>query len=335
MIDKTTAKENLKFMGRIFTRNENMPIFIVFIVLIIVIEIIQPKFLSAMNIRNVLIQVSITGIAAIGMTFVMISGGIDLSIAWMISFLGCFMAYLMVVANLPIFLIVIICVITAIAGSSLMSFIISRTKLEPFIVSLGFMSIYQGLTYIISKGSERGIGDKFMFLGNTFPLTIGMPVYIFVILAIIFGLVLQYTKLGKRIFAVGGNEEAAYLVGIKIKNFKMLVYMLNGLLISIAAMTQLSRLHSGIPLMGSGKELDAIAAVAVGGTALSGGKGSIIGTVFGVLLLGIIANGMNIMGVNPYWQYVFKGVVIIVSVWFSYYSGLKASNINLKNLKKG
>ncbi|NLJ37926.1 MAG: ABC transporter permease [Candidatus Atribacteria bacterium] len=309
---------------RTFLQSDTAPIFLVFIVFIIVVGFIQPRFLMPMNIRNILIQVSITGMLALGMTLVMLSGGIDLSVGWFVSFVGCAMAYLMV-AGLSIPVVVILGIFITILCSGVMGFIISRTKLEPFIVSLGFMIVFQGFTYLITKGSEISIGDTFKLLGRTFPLGIGMPVYVFISLAIFLGLILKYTKFGRRIYAVGCNENAAYLAGINVKSFKLIIYIINGLLISIAAMTQLSRLGTGNPLMGSGKEIDAIAAAVVGGTALSGGKGNILGTVIGILLLGSITNAMNVIWMSPHWQYVFKGAVIVVSVTVSYYSSLKST----------
>ena len=320
---KVDKNEKLSLM-RTFLQSDTAPIFLVFIVFIIVVGFIQPRFLMPMNIRNILIQVSITGMLALGMTLVMLSGGIDLSVGWFVSFVGCAMAYLMV-AGLSIPVVVILGIFITILCSGVMGFIISRTKLEPFIVSLGFMIVFQGFTYLITKGSEISIGDTFKLLGRTFPLGIGMPVYVFISLAIFLGLMLKYTKFGRRIYAVGCNENAAYLAGINVKSFKLIIYIINGLLISIAAMTQLSRLGTGNPLMGSGKEIDAIAAAVVGGTALSGGKGNILGTVIGILLLGSITNAMNVIGMSPHWQYVFKGAVIVVSVTVSYYSSLKSS----------
>ncbi|NLJ50254.1 MAG: ABC transporter permease [Candidatus Atribacteria bacterium] len=322
---KVDKNEKLSLM-RTFLQSDTAPIFLVFIVFIIVVGFIQPRFLMPMNIRNILIQVSITGMLALGMTLVMLSGGIDLSVGWFVSFVGCAMAYLMV-AGLSIPVVVILGIFISVLCSGVMGFIISRTKLEPFIVSLGFMIIFQGFTYLITKGSEISIGDTFKLLGRTFPLGIGMPVYVFISLAIFLGLMLKYTKFGRRIYAVGCNENAAYLAGINVKSFKLIIYIINGLLISIAAMTQLSRLGTGNPLMGSGKEIDAIAAAVVGGTALSGGKGNILGTVIGILLLGSITNAMNVIGISPHWQYVFKGAVIVVSVTVSYYSSLKSSTL--------
>lgn len=304
-------------------QKENAPILLVLILFITIIVTVKPRFLMPLNIRNVLIQVSITGILALGQTLVMISGGIDLSVGWFTSFLGCMMAYLMAMVGLSIPIVVILTIIVSIIFASVMGFIISRIEVEPFIISLGFMIIYQGFTYLVTKGSEIGIGDKFKLLGKTSQFDIGTPVYIFISLAIILSLILKYTKFGKRLYAIGDNEDAAYLAGIPVKNFKVVIYAINGLLVSIAAMTQMSRLGTGNPLMGSGKEIDAIAAVVIGGTALSGGKGNIWGTVIGVFLLGTISNAMNIIGLSPHWQYVFKGSVIVISVSISYYSGQK------------
>lgn len=304
---------------------ENAPILMVFGLFIVIIGIIQPRFLMPMNIRNILIQVSITGIVALAQTLIMISGGIDLSVGWNISFLGCLAAYMLIQISLPIYLVVIICFLIAIISASLMGYIISRTNIEPFIISLGFMIIYQGLTYLITKGSEIGIGQQFMFLGRTFFLKIGVPVYIFLGLSVILSLVLKYTKFGRRIYAVGSNPDAAFLAGIQVKNFKLGVYGLSGAMVALAALTQMSRLGTGNPLMGSGREIDVIAAVVVGGTALSGGKGSIWGTVIGVILMGSIKNAMNVIGISPHWQYVFMGVVIILSVLASYIGGTRTS----------
>ena len=227
------------------------------------------------------------------------------------------------------FTVVLVGLVISIFFQLVMGLIISRTKLEPFIVSLGFMSIYRGFTYLITNGREITLGGKFKFLGKTsIPLTqtfrIYTPVLVFAILAILTWLVIKYTKFGRRIYAVGGNENAAFLSGINVKNFKLFVYGIGGFFIALATMTQLSRLGTGNPLMGQGKEIDVIAAVVVGGTALSGGKGNIWGTVIGVILLGIISNALNILGVNPHYQYIMKGLLIIISVLIGYYSSARS-----------
>jgi ribose/xylose/arabinose/galactoside ABC-type transport system permease subunit len=328
---------------RTTVRRENGPIFLALlatILAVILVELIfvrsfdisKVAFIKPRNMANVLMQVSTTGILAISMTVVMVSGGIDLSIGQMMCFIGTGMAFMMRIVGLNDWLVASLGVIVAVLFQVLMGFIISRTKLEPFIVSLGFMTIYKGFTYLITNGSEITIVDHFTFLGSTYfniteTFRIGMPVLVLVILEIVMWLVLKYTKFGRSVYAVGGNENAAYLAGINIRKFKLLVYGLNGVFVAVATMVLLSRLGTGNPLIGEGKEIDVIAAVVVGGTALSGGKGNVWGTLIGVLLLGCISNALNILGVNPYWQYVMTGAIIILAVLLSYFSSLSSASV--------
>ena len=291
-------------------------------------------FVSERNISSVLQQVSITGILAIGMTLVMIMGGIDLSIGQNMGFIGVLMAFLIRAGDMPIWTIVLLGVFIAITMQVIMGFIISRTRIEPFIVSLGFMSIYQGLIYLITNGREITMGGQFRFLGTTAiditdNLKIFLSVLIYFALVFLVWALLKYTKLGRRLYAVGGNENAAYLSGINVKNFKLLIYGLNGLFVSIASMLLISRLSTGGPNIGQGREIDVIASVVVGGTALAGGKGNIWGTVIGVILLGSISNALNILGVNPYWQYIMKGALIVISVSIGYFSSLKSTKVKV------
>lgn len=315
-------------------KHDNTPMLLVLLVAIGVVVLLElflqgeVNFVSGMNISNVLLQISVTGIFALSMTLVMISGGIDLSIGWMMSFLGTGAAYLMKTAGWADGTTLLVAIIVSIGFQLLMGLIISRTKLEPFIVSLGFMSIYRGFTYLISNGREITIIGKIQFLKavvfriNRFVITV--PIVLFIALTIIVWLVVKYTKFGRRVYAVGGNENAAYLAGINVKNFKLLIYGLNGLFVGIASMTLLARLGTGAPVMGSGKEIDVIAAVVVGGTSLSGGKGNVWGTIVGVVLLGIISNALNILGVSPHWQYIMRGTVIILAVLIGYYSSIRS-----------
>lgn len=322
--------------------NDNSIMFIVLFFVIIVVFLIdffgngmdmsQTRFISGMNISNVLLQTSVTGILALGMTLVMLMGGIDLSIGWMMCFVGTGTAFMIrEFSNMPIIIIVLIAIVISILCQMIMGYIISRTSLEPFIVSLGFMTIYRGLTYLITNGREISIGGQFKFLGKKYiqvtdDFRIYFPVLIFTLLAGIVWIVINYTKFGRRIYAVGGNSKAAFLSGINVKNFKLLVYGISGLFIALATLVQLSRLGTGNPLMGQGKEIDVIAAVVIGGTSLSGGKGNVIGSVIGILLLGVISNALNILGVNPHYQYIMKGLLIIVSILVGYFSGNKSLN---------
>lgn len=337
---------------RKFTKNENLSIFLVLLFIIAVVilveffavrdmDITKVAFVKPMNISNVFLQVSITGILALSMTLIMISGGIDLSIGQMMCFIGTGMAFLIKTAGWNEYGVAALGLVVAVAFQLLMGLIISRTKLEAFIVSLGFLSIYRGFTYLITNGREITIEGKFTFLGKTYlniPLSepvfrIAFPVILFVILTVLVWLALKYTKFGRRVYAVGGNESAAYLAGINVKNFKLMLYGLNGLFVAIATMAQLSRLGTGNPLMGEGKEIEVIAAVVVGGTALIGGRGNAWGTFIGVLMLGIISNALNIIGVNPHWQYVTRGFLIVLAVSLTYISSTRSASVSL-NVKE-
>jgi len=329
-------------------KHDNTPILLVFLGMLVVVVLIEwivvrggdfgrVAFLRPMNVSNVLLQVAVTGILAIGMTLVMISGGIDLSVGQMVSFLGTLTAFLLRTDAWNAYSVALFIIVLGVLCQLFMGFIISRTTLEPFIISLGFMSIYRGLTYLISGGRELSIHGQFTFLGQsridiTPQLRLGMPVIIFLLLVISVGLILKYTKFGRRVYAVGNNENAAFLAGINVKNFKLLIYAINGLLVAIASMTLASRLGTGNPLMGQGREIEVIAAVVVGGTALSGGKGNIYGTLIGAMLLGIISNALNILGVSPHWQFVMRGVVIITAVVIGYLSSI--GTFSLKTLFK-
>ena len=226
--------ESSKPLSRIW-KHDNTPIFIVLLsilIAVIVIEFVVKgsfNFITPRNISNVLMQVSVTGIFALSMTLVMISGGIDLSVGWMMSFLGAGFAYLIRFAEMSESLVVIICIAAGIGLQLLMGLIISRTKLEPFIVSLGFMSIYRGFTYLITNGREITIKGRFEFLGSEIfkfgknldasqRFSLRVPVILFLLLVILVWLVVKYTKFGRRVYAVGGNENAAYLAGINVKN---------------------------------------------------------------------------------------------------------------------
>jgi ribose transport system permease protein len=216
-----------------------------------------------------------------------------------------------------------------------MGFIISRTGLAPFIISLGFQSIYKSFTYFVTDGYEISAANNMKWL-NQFPLGLSTLAYIFIVLSIVVSLLLRFTRFGRRIYAVGGNPEAAYLAGIDVKNFKMVVYMINGALLAICAAMSVARINSASPAMGTGLEIDAIAACVVGGTSLAGGKGNVMGVVIGVLLLGSIKNSMTIMGVNPYYSDLFKGIVIVCAVVLSNFreGGIFGFKFKRKMLKK-
>jgi len=322
---------NAKDAFRRVVRQENLPIFLVLLVIIVVTYLVElfgvrdgnvakVAFLKPLNISNVLLQISTTGILAISMTLIMISGGIDLSVGQMMCFLGTGMAYLVRNQGFSEPAMVLTCVTVAVLCQLSMGWIISRTKLEPFIISLGYMTIYTGLTYLITNGSEITITGKFTFIGQTYvyltpDFRLGLPVVIYLLLTVIMWLVLKYTKFGRRVYAVGGNEKSARISGVNTRLVVFVVYVISGFLSALGGLTLSARTSAGLPQAGVAYELDAIAAVVIGGTSLSGGQGSLIGTLFGALIIGVINNGLDLLGVSSYYQQVIKGAIIIGAVW--------------------
>ncbi len=293
-------------------RNSKVSLIIIFIVYAAIITCINPRFMSAMNIKNIFVQISITGVFSLGMLLVMLTGGIDLSAAAMSSLLGCIAAKLLV-AGASYILVILLVLLLGIVFQGIMGFIISRTSLEPFIVSLGFMSMYTGTTLLITNGSELNAGGALSFL-NCFPLGLSLLAYVYFAMAVIFGVILSKTKYGRRLYYVGDNPQAAYYSGIDVKNYKLSAYVLNGLLIAIATLMTVSRLDTASATMSSDKEIDAIAACVVGGTVMSGGKGDVLGVFIAVLFLGCMTNSMTVIGLSSYIATLLKGAFIVIAV---------------------
>jgi ribose/xylose/arabinose/galactoside ABC-type transport system permease subunit len=325
---KQVAPESL------FKRYENLTvlsIFVGFVVIIVLWQLIMtgghrfPTFISPVNILNILQQVGVPGIVAVGMTMVMISGGIDLSVGMLASLVSIVTALGISKWHLGVASSILIGILTAIVLETLMGYIISRTKVEPFIITLGGMISFQGIALLLSNSREvimKGELDFFKFnliQGAKDPisgLNLIIPPYvlIFFLIALLAGLLLNYTKYGRRIYAVGTNPNAAYLAGINVRNMKLSVYMIMGLLVGIGAVMLLSRVNTGIITLGQGLEIDSIAMVVIGGTALKGGKGNIVGTLIGVFFLGSIGNAMNMLRLPSEVQFVAKGLVVIIAV---------------------
>ena len=297
-------------------RNQSLFLLLVIVVISIFISITNVQFISSRNILNILQQISVTGIVTIGMGMVLISGGIDLSVGAMIS-LTCAVVAKLIVSDVNLWVAAPIGLAVATLCGFTNGLIISKTRCAPFIITLGMLSVYQGIALVVTRGRIVNLGGQFDFMGR--PLFSIIPAYVLVFLAIcvIFYVILNYSRYGRRIYAMGGNEEATYLSGIKVDNYKLRVYSLNGLVVGIAALVLLSRLGSANPVMGNGYELQSIAAAVIGGTTLDGGRGSVIGCFLGVLLLGIISNSLNILGVSPFYQNIVLGVIIVFAVVMS------------------
>lgn len=285
----------------------------VILTLIVVTTTQASEFLSWNNFENILIQVSVIGILACGATLLMVSGGIDLSVGSSVSMTGTAMALMMVNGVSPVLAIVIGIAISAAVGM-VNGTLAAYAKAHPFILTLGMLTLLQGGALLISELPITELPDSFLSIAGYTPLGLPMLVFAFLCVAVIVHLVLRTTPFGRRLYAIGGSESAAMLAGIRVRRMKIAVYALNGALVGTAAVLLLSLLASSQARMGQGLELAAIAAVAVGGTPLAGGRGDIVGTLLGVLLLGLIVNALTLMSINSNLQYVIQGVVIIAAV---------------------
>ena len=284
--------------------------------LVIVITLLNPSFLSINNLFNVLRQVSISALIAFGMTFVILTGGIDLSVGSTLALTGAVAASLLASGMDPIIAMGIALILGLILGA-INGVIITKGKVAPFIATLATMTIYRGLTLVYTEGRPiSGLGDSmtFQLFGKGYFFGIPVPVVTMILAFAVLYFILHKTTFGRRVYAVGGNEEASRLSGINPDRVKIAVYAITGLLAAMSALILTSRLNSAQPTAGDSYELDAIAAVVLGGTSLTGGKGWIFGTLVGALIIGVLNNGMNLIGVSSFFQQVVKGIVILLAV---------------------
>ena len=298
--------------------------FIALLVLILISSFLSPYFLKFQNLVNILRQVSYTGIIALGMTFVIIGGGIDLSVGSMTAFVGAVVVLLMNSLNTVIeneVIVIIIGIATGIMVGTLVGafngFMITKGKIAPFIVTLGSMAIFRSLTlYIGNAGEIRSSNILYGEFGMGSFMRIPVPVWVMLILAAILNLVLNNTRYGRYICAVGSNQDVARFSAINVSFVRFFSYTLIGILVALSSILLASRFNAvSTSNMGLGFELDVIAAVIVGGTTLTGGRGTVWGTICGAVMLGVINNMMNMVGVSPYLQGTVKGIVILGAVY--------------------
>lgn len=288
----------------------------IFILLLVFSALISDVFFTSVNLSNLLKQVSGIGVISIGMLLVILTGGIDLSVGSMVALLAVTFAILVNVVILPVA--IVLTIIIGFALGSVSGYLVAYQRMAPFVATLALMTIARGLGFIYSKGSPitfKTPGGEYMsnFANNA---TIGIPniAIVFFLIVILATILLRYNVFGRLIIAIGSNEEASRLSGIKVNKYKFLVYAISGALAAIAAVIVASRTNLGSPNMGMAWELDAIAAVVIGGASLNGGKGSAINTLMGVLILGLIGNILNLLNVPSYPQQVVKGAIIIFAV---------------------
>ncbi|MBV7273945.1 ABC transporter permease [Clostridium thailandense] len=294
-------------------------IFIALIFLLIVCSIASSSFLTGTNMMNILRQISINGILAVGMTFVMIGGGFDLSVGSILSFAGVIVIGIQSAVSAPVAIIaaLLIGILAGLLNGTIMA-VINGDSGDAFMITFGMQSFLAALALLYTGGvTLRGSNSPiFNFIGKGFVGPIPMPVLIFIIIALICHFVLTKTRFGRGVFLLGGNYEASRLSGINVKVIKASTYVIAGTAAAIAAMVINARTMGASPIQGVGYEFDAITAVIIGGTSLSGGEGSVLKTCVGVLILGIISNILNLFGFSVYDQYIVKGIIILLAVWF-------------------
>lgn len=294
------------------------------IILCVVITIVSPAFMTLSNITNIFTQVSTNAIIAIGMTFVILTGGIDLSVGSTVAISGALAASILKSTN-NIPLAILVAAITGIVIGLINGILISKGKLQAFIVTLATMTIFRGATLVFTNGTPISkLSETFVKIGNGKIGFIPIPVIITIVILIISIYLLTQTRFGRYLYALGGNEDSAKLSGINTNKIKTLVYMISGFASSIAGIIIASRIGSASPNAGTSFELDAIAAVVIGGTSLSGGEGKITGTIIGALIIGVLNNGLNLMNVSPFYQSIVKGLVILIAVLLDKKSRKKA-----------
>lgn len=292
-------------------------IFLVLVIMCIVISVLSDgRFLAYRNIVNVFRQVSITGILAIGATLILITGGIDLSVGSVLALAGVIAADMAhPESGFPLAVVFLTAVLIGLAAGAVNGALAAYAGAPPFIVTLGMTTAARGMALLYAKGQPIvDFKKSFNFIGQGSLLGIPVPVWILIFITVVSGIILHSTKLGRYIFAVGGNEDAARASGISVKNVKFFVYIYMGALCGIVGLILSARTNTGAPNAGAGYELDAIAAAVIGGTSISGGKGHIAGTVIGMLILGVLSNGLDILNISTYIQQIVKGIVIVLAV---------------------
>ena len=289
---------------------------LVFVIILIVVTmaIVKPVFLSPNNLLNVLRQVSTNGILAVGMTFVILTGGIDLSVGSIIAVTSVICGSILAAGGGTTTAIVA-GVAIAVAFGIVNGYLIAYVGFQPFIATLATTTIARGFAMVYSDGKPYSILEpSFLNIGQGYLLGIPIPIIVLVIVCILGSVTLQLTTFGRYVFAIGGNKNAAKLSGVSTRKVEMLVYIISGLCCGIVGLILSARISSGQPNAAEGFELDAIAATAIGGTSMAGGLGGLRGTIFGFIIIGLISNSLNLINVNSFWQQIVKGIIILLAV---------------------
>lgn len=309
VIDFTNIRRSL-----IACTRKNVPLLAVLVLLSTYFSLASPQFLTIGNILNTILQSSVMAIVAIGVTFIVIIGGIDLSPGAAVALVGVLSAG-MFTQGLPIVVVMIMAVLIGGAIGFFNGVSVAKLGLSPFITTLAVMSMARGLAMAYTNGKTiYNLSDSFNVIGNGTVLGLPIPVILTGILFVIAHVILSRTVFGHQIYAIGGNREAAYLAGIDVRKTEIIVYSLAGCLYGVAAMILTGRLGVALPTVGNGLEMNALAAIVIGGASLYGGKGNMVGTLFGVIIIGVLNNGLSLLNVSPYWTLFIQGFVIFIAL---------------------
>jgi ribose transport system permease protein len=284
------------------------------IALAVAMSFLSGDFLATQNLLNIGVQAAVVAILAFGSTFVIVSAGIDLSVGSVAALSATVLAWSATNQGIPVWIAVLLALATGIAAGLVSGVLVSFGKLPPFIATLAMLSVGRGLSLVISQGSPIAFPDSVSHLGDTIGGWLPVPVLVMIAMGLITAVILNRTYIGRSMYAIGGNEEAARLSGIRVKRQKLIIYGLAGIFAAVAGIVLASRLSSAQPQAAYGYELDAIAAVVIGGASLSGGVGKASGTLIGALILAVLRNGLNLLSVSAFWQQVVIGVVIALAV---------------------
>ncbi|EKF9665041.1 ribose ABC transporter permease [Vibrio cholerae] len=312
----TTSDNRKKLLSKEWLIEQKSLIALLF--LVVVVSFLNPNFFTVDNLLNILRQTSVNAIIAVGMTLVILTAGIDLSVGSVLALCGAFAATL-VAMEVPILVAVPTALLAGAALGAISGMIIAKGKVQAFIATLVTMTLLRGVTMVYTDGRPISTGftdtaDTFAWFGTGYALGIPVPVWLMVVVFAGAWYLLNHTRFGRYVYAVGGNESATRLSGINVDRVKIGVYAICGLLAALAGIIVTSRLSSAQPTAGMGYELDAIAAVVLGGTSLMGGKGRIMGTLIGALIIGFLNNALNLLDVSSYYQMIAKAVVILLAV---------------------
>ncbi len=291
-------------------------IILVLIAMSIVMAIMSPAFLKQNNIINIFKQVAVIGVLAYGATLVMITGGIDLAAGSVVALVGVIVASFAGPGS-NLFIAILIGLFVGALTGAISGYTIATTNIPPFIATLGMMTVARGAALLFTDGRPiSDLADAFLYLGAGNIGFMPVPVLIFLLMGLLTHIILRKTSFGKAIYAVGGNEQAAVVCGLNVKRIKIMVYGYAGLMSAVGGIILTSRISSGNPTAGLSFELDAIASAVIGGTSQTGGVGFISGTIIGALIIGVLNNGLTLIGVSPYWQQIIKGLIIVAAVIF-------------------